>query len=118
MWLMQNEHLTKAQAYDQARREFYRHRHLEAVRRRIAKEEALFTGAYFGKGPLEVGMELEDKAFEHWRAWAAKEIEIESSNRAQMMSGPVQPAESEEGSSELDPLLDAGVEAPAATQDS
>jgi small subunit ribosomal protein S23 len=88
MWLMQNEKLSKAQAYDQARREFYRIRHLDAVRRRIAKEEALMTGAYFGKGPLEVGMELEDKAYEHWRLWATKEIEAEQANRAQMMSGP------------------------------
>jgi small subunit ribosomal protein S23 len=88
MWLMENVGLTKAEAYDKARREFYRIRHLDAVRRRIAKEEALFTGAYFGKGPLEISMELENDAYEHWRAWAAKEIEAEQASRAQMMSGP------------------------------
>ncbi|KAF2198094.1 mitochondrial ribosomal protein [Delitschia confertaspora ATCC 74209] len=88
LWLMQHEKLPKAQAYDKARREFYRHRHLEAVKRRVAKEEALSTGAYFGKGPLEVGMELEDQAFEHWRNWATQQIETEQANRAQMMSGP------------------------------
>jgi len=95
MWLMTHEKLTKAQAYDQARREFYRIRHLNAIRRRVAKEEALATGAFFGKGPLEVGMELEDQAYEHWRTWATGEIEAEQSNRAQLMSGPQQPSEAE-----------------------
>lgn len=80
--------MSKAAAYDQARREFYHHRHLAEVRNRIAKEEALHVGAYFGKGPLEVGMELEDKAWENWKAWANQQIEDEQSMRAQMFSGP------------------------------
>lgn len=65
--------LDKAAAYDQARKEFYEIRHFEDVERRVAKEEALATGAYFGKGPLEIGMELEDKKYEEWKAWAIKE---------------------------------------------
>ena len=88
MWLMKNRSKSKAAAYDQARREFYHHRHLNEIRTRIAKEEAMHVGAYFGKGPLEVGMELENKAWEDWKAWANQQIEEEQSVRAQMFSGP------------------------------
>lgn len=88
MWLMKVQGVSKAAAYDQARREFYHHRHLAEVRTRIAREEALHVGAYFGKGPLEIGMELEDKAWENWKTWANQQIEDEQSMRAQMFSGP------------------------------
>ncbi len=88
MWLMRVQRLSKAAAYDQARREFYHHRHLAEVRIRIAKEEAMHVGAYFGKGPVEVGMELEDKAWENWKTWANQQIEAEQSMRAQIFSGP------------------------------
>lgn len=90
---MKHKAYPKALAYDTARREFYKHRHLEDVRRRIAKEEALHVGAYFGKGPLEIGMELEDKSFENWKQWAAQQIEDEQQMRAQLFSGPVNPEE-------------------------
>jgi small subunit ribosomal protein S23 len=72
---MDNEGMTRSQAYDAARKEFYALRHEEEVERRVAKEEALWTGAYFGKGALEVGMELEDKTYESWKEWATKEVE-------------------------------------------
>lgn len=88
MWLMKHQHLSKPAAYDIARREFYQHRHLEDIRRRVAKEEALHVGAYFGKGPLQIGMELEDQTWESWKRWAARQIEDEQSMRAQMFSGP------------------------------
>ncbi|KAH7357672.1 37S ribosomal protein Rsm25 [Pyrenochaeta sp. MPI-SDFR-AT-0127] len=87
MWLMKHRALSKASAYDQARREFYAHRHLAEIRSRIAKEEAQHVGAYFGKGPLEIGMHLEDKTWENWKAWAATQIEDEQAMRAQMFSG-------------------------------
>lgn len=88
LWLMKHRDLSQPAAYDVARREFYKHRHLEDIRRRVAKEEALHVGAYFGKGPLEVGMELEDKTWESWKTWARKEIEADEAQRAQMFSGP------------------------------
>lgn len=69
-----SEGLAPAAAYDQARKEFYRYRHAREVEARVAKEEALAVGAYFGPGPLEIGMQLEDQAYEQWKAWAAKEI--------------------------------------------
>jgi small subunit ribosomal protein S23 len=87
MWLMKHKGHSKATAYDMARREFYQHRHLSEIRARVAKEEALHVGAYFGKGPLEVGMELEDKSWEAWKRWATVQIEDEQAVRAQMFSG-------------------------------
>ncbi|KAI9680585.1 MAG: mitochondrial ribosomal small subunit component [Caeruleum heppii] len=73
-WLMQNvPGITTDKAYDQARQEFYAIRHQEEVERRVAREEALATGAYFGKSHLDVGMELEDKQWEEWKAWAIRE---------------------------------------------
>ena len=88
MWLMEHENMSKPAAYDQARREFYFYRHREEVRRRVAKEEAMHVGAYFAKGPLDVGMELEDKTWESWKVWARTQIEDEEATRAQMFSGP------------------------------
>ncbi|KZM19229.1 mitochondrial ribosomal small subunit component [Ascochyta rabiei] len=113
LWLMKHRHMSKASAYDHARREFYHHRHLAEIRARIAKEEATHVGAYFGKGPLEVGMALEDRAWENWKAWANQQIEEEQSMRAQMFSGPqnedagvsaLSTAEYENAVTELDPM--------------
>ncbi|EDO01457.1 hypothetical protein SS1G_03932 [Sclerotinia sclerotiorum 1980 UF-70] len=63
------------QRCDWTRKEFYALRQEEEIERRIAKEEAEYVGAYFHKGALEVGMELEDKSYEDWKAWATKEVE-------------------------------------------
>lgn len=84
---MQHEEKDKASAYDQARKEFYEYRHRAEIEQRIAKEEARAVGAYFGKGPLEVGMELESQAFNEWKAWAINEIELQRQAQAAMYSG-------------------------------
>ena len=76
--------ISKAGAYDQARREFYEERLQEDVERRVAKEEALASGAYFGKSMLEVGMELEDREYERWREWAAQDITEAKQRQASM----------------------------------
>lgn len=116
MYLIEHSNLTKEAAYDQARREFYHYRHLEDVERRIAKEEALYTGAYFGKGALEVGMGLEDGAYENWKAWAAKQIEESKQTRAQLYSGPIEQSVSELDEDEMDEALDEVQEAIPATE--
>ncbi|KAJ4333051.1 mitochondrial ribosomal small subunit component, partial [Ascochyta clinopodiicola] len=122
LWLMKHRHMSKASAYDLARREFYQHRHLSEIRARIAKEEATHVGAYFGKGPLEVGMALEDRAWENWKAWANQQIEEEQSMRAQMFSGPqnedagvgaLSTAEYENAVAELTPMAAATPNTPA-----
>lgn len=75
LWLIHNTEKSNNEAYDIARKEFYALRQEEEIERRIAKEEAEYVGAYFHKGALEVGMELEDKSYEDWKIWATKEIE-------------------------------------------
>lgn len=79
--------ISPAQAYDQARKEFYELRLQEDVERRVAKEEAEATGAYFGKSMLEIGMELEDKVFEEWKEWAAGEVLLMEQKQAAMYTG-------------------------------
>jgi len=73
-WLMQREGLPRAEAYDKARKEFYDVRHTQDIERRVAKEEAEFVGAFWGKSAMQVGMQLEDHNHEDWREWALKEI--------------------------------------------
>ena len=72
-WLMKKGGLTEVAAYDKARKELYRSRHAREVESRIAREEARAYGAFFGKGPLEVGMELEDVQYAKWVEWAKAE---------------------------------------------
>lgn len=79
--------MTPARAYDQARKEFYEVRLQQDIERRVAKEEAMATGAYFGKSTLQIGMELEDKIFEEWKAWASAEVIQQEQRRAAMYTG-------------------------------
>ncbi|OAA55799.1 37S ribosomal protein rsm25 [Niveomyces insectorum RCEF 264] len=81
LWLMHSGGMDKDQAYDSARREFYTLRHREDVERRVAEEEARMVGAYFGKSALQVGMQLEDEAYEDWKKWAAEETAKAESER-------------------------------------
>lgn len=85
--------ITSAQAYDQARKEFYDLRLQEDVERRVAKEEAMSTGAYFGKSALGIGMELEDKEYEKWKEWATQEVALAEQKQAAMYTGGVESAE-------------------------
>ncbi|KAF2718197.1 hypothetical protein K431DRAFT_315090 [Polychaeton citri CBS 116435] len=73
-WLLNNTDTSPAAAYDTARKELYRARHAQEIERRVAREEALATGAYFGMSPLDVGNKLEDEQVENWKAWAEKEV--------------------------------------------
>jgi small subunit ribosomal protein S23 len=88
LWLTENvPGISTAEAYDQARHEFYALRYQEDVERRVTKEEALATGAYFGKTHLEVGMELEDKMWETWKEWGLKESAAQQQKRASAYTG-------------------------------
>lgn len=71
---MNHMKMSKQQAYDKARKEFYALRQEEDIGRRVAIEEARYVGAYFGKTNLQVGMELEDQVYEEWKAWAQEEM--------------------------------------------
>ncbi|KAF4553261.1 37S ribosomal protein S25-like protein [Elsinoe fawcettii] len=87
VWLMQNEGLTKPEAYDKARKEFYKIREAQDIDRRIAKEEAQHMGAFFGKGAIEVGLELEDKEFEAWKQWAQADVTAMRQMQGSVYSG-------------------------------
>lgn len=80
LWLIENQAISPQRAYDQARKEFYALRLQEDVERRVAKEEALATGAYFGKSVLESGMKLEDEEYNRWKLWAEQKA-IEKKQR-------------------------------------
>ena len=84
---MHNESLPTHQAYDKARKELYRVRHQLEIERRVAREEALATGAFFGPGPNEIGMRLEDKQFEEWKKWALAETERMNQLRTSAYTG-------------------------------
>ena len=66
--------ITRNEAYDLARKEFYELRHREQVEQRIAHEEATYVGAYFGKLRLDVSMQIEDQVHHAWLKWADKEL--------------------------------------------
>lgn len=88
---MENEGLDRNESYDKARKEFYALRHEEEIERRVAKEEATWVGGYFGKGFLEIGMELEDKSYEHWKEWATKEMSAIAQQNAGTYTGQEDP---------------------------
>ena len=79
--------MTPARAYDEARKEFYEMRLQEDIERRVAREEAMATGAYFGKTTLQISMELEDKIYEDWKAWASREVIQMEQRQAAMYTG-------------------------------
>ncbi|MCJ1306144.1 mitochondrial ribosomal small subunit component [Hypocenomyce scalaris] len=107
IWLLHNvPEITSSQAYDQARREFYELRLQQDVQRRVAKEEALATGAYFGKSTLQVGMELEDKSFQRWKEWADKEVILAEQKRGAVFTG----VENEEIPLLVDPETEAALD--------
>ena len=90
--------MSKDDAYDQARREFYHERLREDIERRVAKEEAIAYGAHFGRTRIGIGNDLEDKEFENFREWAKKTVAETESARAAAYSGLDAPASSTEGS--------------------
>lgn len=80
---MQAEKLSKDEAYDKARKELYSQRHYDEVEARIAREEAMHTGAWFGKNRNEIGMELENATFDKWKVWAKQQVvEMEQARNA------------------------------------
>ncbi|KAM0330957.1 hypothetical protein ACHAQA_003914 [Verticillium albo-atrum] len=84
LWLMHNTGLPRDQAYDSARKEFYALRQEEEVEKRVAREEARYVGAYFGKNKLEISQDLEDKEYEAWKQWAQSEVlQLEQERSAQ-----------------------------------
>ncbi|WPH01911.1 Hypothetical protein R9X50_00476500 [Acrodontium crateriforme] len=90
--------LSEPAAYDKARKELYRIRHFRETEQRVAREEALATGAFFGLGPIEVGMKIEDQHYDNWKIWAEKEI----TKQQQLQGSAYTGTEIEEDDSALD----------------
>ena len=80
--------ISRAEAYDLARKEFYDLRQFEQIEQRVSHEEATYVGAYFNKPLLDVAMELEDEVQMRWLEWAEKELLAMESTA----HGPVQQA--------------------------
>jgi len=109
LWLLNNTpDITKTEAYDIARREFYRLRLQEDIERRVAVEEAEATGAEFEPRMLDFGMELENQEFERWKEWAQMEAQL-LNQKAASFSGAPESVDSEDAA-----VLDEGVEEGAA----
>lgn len=101
------EGISREEAYDKARREFYALRQEEEIERRVAQEEARMVGAYFGKNFLQVGMQLEDQQFEAWKKWAGKQIEaVKAEQNAAYTSFGVEEDVEEAPEEDLDMLVE------------
>ncbi|KAK6517243.1 mitochondrial ribosomal small subunit component [Arthrobotrys megalospora] len=87
MWLMEYKELSTSEAYDVARKEFYRLRMRSDIERRIAAEEARSVGAFFGKTHLQVGLELEERALLAWKV-KAQEAVARRQQRIEAMASP------------------------------
>jgi small subunit ribosomal protein S23 len=101
-YLLTHTSLSEPAAYDTARKELYRIRHYREIERRVAREEALSVGAFFGLGPMEIGMQLEDRAYEHWKEWAIKEAAALKQLQGSAYSGVGTEEAEEEMSAELE----------------
>ena len=80
--------MTKSNAYDIARREFYRLRLREDVERRVAAEEAQAYGAEFGPSFLDIGMKLEDVQYDKWVEWARATAQVQDQRQAALSGAP------------------------------
>ncbi|KAI1388223.1 mitochondrial ribosomal protein [Hypoxylon trugodes] len=108
LWMMYNvPGITKDQAYDIVRREFYAMRQEEEVELRIAKEEAQMVGAYFGKTFSQVGTQLEDEQYEKWKRWAGKQIELVRAEQDSAYTSFGNETEAEADSVDLDQATEA-----------
>ncbi|KAI8949298.1 mitochondrial ribosomal protein S25 [Xylaria longipes] len=117
LWMMHNvEGMTEEKAYDIVRREFYALRQEEDVERRIAKEEAMKVGAYFGMSSMQVSMELEDQQYENWKKWAGRQISNVQSEKdaAYTNFGATEEADADSSDAIAEELAEETPEAPAA----
>lgn len=105
--------MTKSAAYDIARREFYNLRLQEDVERGVAREEALACGAHFGPSAIEIGMKLENAAYERWKEWSDKENQLQEA-RISAFAGGDSAQSAEEPSETEEPGAADAAAAPAA----
>jgi small subunit ribosomal protein S23 len=93
--------ITKAQAYDKARKEFYAIRRQDELVQKVQREEALWTGAQFGLSALEAGLVVEDKEFERWKIFAAKEAQALQTRQSAAFANSIDDAAEDEDEANL-----------------
>lgn len=106
-WLLENvPDITMDEAYDVARKEFYTLRRQEAIRRKVAREEALHMGAQPEKSILQWSMQIENKHYDDWEVWSREQV-MELTQKNAAFSGEVAPRAEERM------LNNGGTDAPA-----
>lgn len=89
LWLLQNTpDITVPQAYDIARREFYVLRRQEHIRSKVMREEASHNHAHMAKSVLQWSLELENKQYDDWEAWARSQVADMTQRNAAMGGEP------------------------------
>lgn len=83
LYLVKNESKTLADAYDQARFEFYRLRIQEEIQDQVSREENEMFGSVFNAGPLEYGVEREQVVIDKWRVEAEELSRIAEASKKQ-----------------------------------
>jgi len=116
LWLLENvPDITIPQAYDMARKEFYTLRRQEETRNRIAAEEARHMGAQFGKSAIQIGMGIENQAYNDWEKWARQNVSEQTQRNAAFEGTIVSTAEealkevAEDQEQDSRPAIGAGV---------
>lgn len=90
-WLLENvPDITMEESYDVARKEFYTLRRQEAIRRKVAREEALHMGAQPERSILQWSMQIENKHYDDWEAWSREQV-VELTQKNAAFSGEVAP---------------------------
>lgn len=89
LWLLENvADITVPQAYDIARKEFYKLRRREERRDRVAAEEARHMGAQFGKSAIQISMGVENEMYQDWEKWSRQTV-MEQTSRVAAFEGTV-----------------------------
>lgn len=84
------------QAYDKARKEFYKLRLEQDAERQVAKEEALHYFASFEKSEIERSIPFEDDAYEEWKNYALKELDEQTQKKNALLGQSTADMEGEE----------------------
>jgi small subunit ribosomal protein S23 len=86
LYMMEVEGRNSKDAYDLARKEFYRLRMKQDIERRIAREEAIAVGANFGLSYMEISLENEGKIIDQWRTEAVADFNLRMNKKASAIS--------------------------------
>ncbi|CDR39217.1 CYFA0S03e00936g1_1 [Cyberlindnera fabianii] len=81
LYLLNTEKKSLADAYDQARFEFYRVRIEEEIEDQVSREENEMFGAIYKDSPLEHGVKQEQKVIDQWKVEATELSKVAQASR-------------------------------------